>query len=75
MIARFKLRSFSNRMDFESVVRHATLVVQQDMASNDPSHDFLHVQRVQNLALQIARREGVEDLQLVHVDTRIGSCH
>ena len=37
------------------------------MANFDGSHDFFHVERVRNLALQIAVKEGIKDLELVEL--------
>lgn len=37
------------------------------MKKFDASHDFYHIERVRNLSLQIAAKEGVKDLELVEL--------
>lgn len=39
----------------------------KDCEGKDPSHDFYHVKRVAQLALVIAKAEGVEDLELIEI--------
>lgn len=37
------------------------------MKDFDASHDFHHIERVRNLSLQIAAREGIKDLELIEL--------
>lgn len=41
--------------------------VQKDMAGQDGSHDYAHVERVRSLALEIASKEGTADMQIVEI--------
>eukprot|EP01084_Bolivina_argentea_P117995 209443_1 len=42
-------------------------IVKECMQNFDASHDFYHVERVRNLALQIAVKEGIKDLELIEL--------
>mmetsp|Transcript_50296 Transcript_50296/g.83742 ORF Transcript_50296/g.83742 Transcript_50296/m.83742 type:complete len:274 (+) Transcript_50296:72-893(+) len=42
-------------------------IVKECMKNFDGSHDFFHVDRVRNLSLQIAIKEGIKDLELVEL--------
>jgi len=39
----------------------------RSVMSDEVAHDFKHVERVKNWALQIAEKEGFEDLEVVEI--------
>jgi HD superfamily phosphodiesterase len=44
---------------FKSVLADIEEYVKVDMQSNDPSHDYNHIQRVVKMALHLAKKEGL----------------
>lgn len=51
----------------DAIIYSYVITVKECMADFDGSHDFFHVERVRNLAMQIAVKEGIKDLQLVEL--------
>jgi uncharacterized protein len=55
-------------MNHEERVRLASEFVRADLAGNDSSHDFFHIERVRKLALSLAQEEGKDlDLEVVEL--------
>lgn len=53
--------------DYQRILSEATAEVQKTLGENDASHDFAHIERVRKVALRLAKDEGVEDAQMLHV--------
>jgi uncharacterized protein len=51
----------------EEIINKLKEIVKQEMEGTDPSHDFLHVMRVYNLCLEIAKYEQNVDLEVLKV--------
>lgn len=51
-----------------SLFDRAAAFAKAEMAGNDGSHDFHHVERVRNMALRLAEEEGGDvDVELIHL--------
>ena len=51
----------------EEMISKLKEIVKQEIEGTDPSHDFLHVMRVYNLCLEIAKYEQNVDLEVLKV--------
>lgn len=45
----------------DSVLQNAAAFVKTELAGNDSSHDFFHIERVRNMAVKIARSEDMSE--------------
>ena len=52
-------------MENEEIIEEIKKIVEKEMEGTDPSHDFLHVTRVYNLCLKIAKYEQNVDLEIL----------
>ena len=52
-------------MENKEIIEEIKKIVKKEMEGTDPSHDFLHVMRVYNLCLKIAKCEQNVDLEVL----------
>jgi len=51
----------------DSLIAKCEAYVQAELAGNDSSHDWFHIDRVRKLAVTLGAREGVEDMEAVEL--------
>ena len=50
------------------LIRETENYVKAEMSQNDSSHDWNHIERVRNLALHIAKKEGLDQESVLVVE-------
>jgi uncharacterized protein len=54
-------------MNSGDIIENTRILIKEELKSNDFSHNYEHIERVEKLGIKIAKMEGIEDKDTLEI--------